>query len=463
MAHDRVLPRFMAAKIRHIDGPGVPLIISLAVALAAVALGDLNAVAPLLTMFFLTTYGTVNLVAGIEQLAGDPSYRPTIRIPWWISIAAALACFWVMFLISPLALMVAVVVEFGVYLLMRRRALVAPWGDLRRGALMALVRSTVMQLRRLPPNPRNWRPNILLFAGDPDRRPDLTRIASWLTQDRGLLTVAELWEGELTDLGRRVPEAEERLNAQLTELGVAAFGEVEIVRDFANGVLAVAQANGIAGIESNTVMFGWTRKIERRAETLGIVEGLATLGISTVICRTRPIVTSHRRHIDIWWGGLQQNGDMLVLFSHLLTLAPEWRDATITVRNIATTEMMTERNRVAISQIVRSARIRATIDVIHKPEHVSVTELIKERSAGADIVLMGLRAIESGDEVAYAERLATMSESLPTVLFVRSAGPFRGRLLGDAPIEERSGVHSTEETPIVEVTDQRSATRRPGR
>jgi hypothetical protein len=60
-----------------------------------------------------------------------------------------------MFLISPIALGIAIVVEFGVYLLMRRRALVAPWWDLRRGALVALARSTMMQLRRLPANPRN--------------------------------------------------------------------------------------------------------------------------------------------------------------------------------------------------------------------------------------------------------------------------------------------------------------------
>ncbi|MDH5371812.1 MAG: hypothetical protein OEX97_02595, partial [Acidimicrobiia bacterium] len=156
MVDDRVLPRFVGKRLPRIDGPGVPLLISVAVALGAVLLGDLNAVAPVLTMFFLTTYGMVNLVAGIERLTGDPSFRPTMKVPSWVSLAGALGCFWVMFLINPLALAVALVVEVGVYLIMRRRALAAPWGDLRRGALMALVRSTVLQLRRLPEDPRNW-------------------------------------------------------------------------------------------------------------------------------------------------------------------------------------------------------------------------------------------------------------------------------------------------------------------
>lgn len=454
MVHDRILPRFMGTQIRGIKGPGIPLVISLVVALAAVMIGDLNAVAPVLTIFFLTTYGMINLVAGIEKLAGDPSFRPTMSVPWLVSLAGAFGCFWVMFLINPLALGIALVFEIGVYLLMRRRALVAPWGDLRRGALVALVRSTVMQLRRLPQNPRNWRPNILLFSGSPMRRSDLARLAFWLTRDRGILTVSEVWEGDLQELASKVPAAEQALRRELEELGIPGFAEVEVVQSFPAGVMAIAQANGIAGIESNTVMFGWSGKPERRATALELIEGLARLGISSTIAVARPIdLSSRRRSIDVWWGGLQQNGDMLVLFAHLLALNPEWRDAIITIKNIATSEMMVERNRALIEQVLRSARIRAEIEVMPRPRGAHVTDLIQASSADADLVLMGLRSIENGEAAAYAERLEELAESLPTVLFVRSAGPFRGRLLGDEPTEERSGVHHTEETPVVETQE----------
>jgi potassium/chloride transporter 4/5/6 len=67
LVHDRILPGPFAAKIGRIEGPGVPLLITTAIAFAAVGLGGLNAVAPILTMFFLTTYGMVNLVAGLER------------------------------------------------------------------------------------------------------------------------------------------------------------------------------------------------------------------------------------------------------------------------------------------------------------------------------------------------------------------------------------------------------------
>ena len=433
MVDDRVLPRFVGKRLARIEGPGVPLVISIAVALGAVMLGDLNAVAPVLTTFFLTTYGMINLVAGIERLSGDPSFRPSLRVPSWISLAGAFGCFWVMYLINPLALAVAIVVEVGVYLIMRRRALAAPWGDLRRGALMALVRSTVLQLRRLPEDPRNWRPNILLFAGDPRKRAALVRFASWLVQDRGILTVSDLRVGSLEDLGSSVEERTLNLNRDLDEMGVVAFGEVDIVEDFITGVIDVAQANGIAGITSNTVMFGWSEKPDRQAEVLRIIERLATVGISAVICHPRAFSTQKRRQIVVWWGGLQNNGDMLALFSHLMSLNPEWRNAQITLKSIATSDMMIQRNQALLERVIGEARIDAHIEILRKSNDISISEQIFRESQGADVVLMGLRTTAPGDEEAYSQRIEELAEGLPSVLFVRSAGTFRGRLLGEQP------------------------------
>jgi amino acid transporter len=434
MVDDRVLPQPLGRRLGRVEGPGVPLLIALAVALGAVALGDLNAVAPALTMFFLTTYGMINLVAGIEKLTGDPSYRPTINIPWWISLAGAVGCFWAMFLINPVALAIALLFEVGIYLLMRRRALTAPWGDLRRGALMTLVRSTVLQLRRLPQDPRNWRPNILLFAGDVNRRPNLVRFANWLVQDRGILTVADLVVGNIDELGTTVEVRRAALNRDIDGLGIVAFGEVDIVASFADGAVAVAQANGIAGIASNTVMFGWSDKAERRADVLRIIERLAGLGISAVICDPHDLdLGPRRRRIDVWWGGLQQNGDMLALLAHLLSLDPAWRDAHITLKSIATSEMVLQRNQALLDTLMRTARIRARAEVFLKPPDLTVMELIAEQSTNADAVLMGLRSVKPGEEADYAARLEQSTQMRPSVLFVRSAGEFRGRLLGDQP------------------------------
>ena len=431
MVEDRVLPTVLGGKLRLIDGPGVPLLVSTALALAAVALGDLDAIAPLLTMFFLTTYGTVNLVAGIEQLSGDPSYRPTFQIPWWVSLAAAVACFYIMFLINPFALLIALIFEFGVYVFMRRRAMTAPWGDLRRGAMMSLVRSTVIRLSKMPADPRNWRPNILLFAGDLDREPDLGRFAGWLVQDRGILTVSKLVIGPIQELSPERADQTAILAEQLHALDVVGFPEVDIVDDFEHGAVSIAQSNGIAGIDSNTVMFGWADGAKRQAEILRVIERLSYLGKSAVICRAVPRSWNDgSRQIHVWWGGLKQNGDMLVLFAHLLSLNPTWRSAHIVINSIATSEMMCDVNQELLAQLTSAARIDATINVILKPHDATVADVIYQGSRNADVVLLGLRGTAPGEEDAYTRRMAHLVEGLPTVLFVRNAGEFRGQLLG---------------------------------
>ena len=439
LVEDRILPKPLGRPLGPIRGPGIPLILTVSLALIGVFLGDLEAVAPLLTMFFLATYGTINLAAGLEKLSGDPSYRPTLHVPWWLSLAGAAGCFMVMFLISPVALVIALVVEVSIYLYVRRCQMDIPFGDLRRGALLSLIRTSAVQLRRLPDDPRNWRPNILVFAGEVGRRPDLVRFAGWLVQERGILTVSRIVVGDLEQHAPTNKADTAELNEWLERIGVIAFGEVDIVDDFDTGVVAVAQSNGIAGIESNTVMFGWSDKPERQVAVLQAIERLALLGKSAIICRVRPRDWDPgRRIIHVWWGGLQNNGDMLVLLAHLLSLNPEWRDAEIVINSIATSEMVLERNRRLLTQLTAAARIEADADVMLKPPDATVQELIWERSAEADVVLLGLRSNAPGEEAAYAERISTMLSRLPSVLLIRSAGDFRGQLLGDLSEEEHA-------------------------
>jgi hypothetical protein len=258
-----------------------------------------------------------------------------------------------------------------------------------------------------------------------------------LVQDRGILTVAKVLAGSIDDLNGERAREMRQLAAGLDELGVIGFPEVDIVSDFESGAVSIAQSNGIAGIDSNTVMFGWSDKPERQAAMLRVVEQVAKLEKSAVIGRIVPRAwNDQRRSIHVWWGGLKQNGDMLVLFAHLLSLNPEWRNARIVINSVATNEMTYERNRSLLMQLTTAARIDAEINVVRKPEDTTVQEIIHERSADADVVLLGLRGNSPGEESTYARRMQTLMDGLSSVLFVRNAGEFRGQLLGHT-IEEQ--------------------------
>ena len=198
LSRDGLAPSFLSRTSRT-GQPTIATWVSGAIALAAVALGGLNTVAQFVTILFLTLYVTINLSAAIENLVGDPSYRPTIRVPWWLSLMGSLGAIAVMFLISPLACIAAVVLELALYLYLKSRALRREWGDVRAGMWVAVARFALMKMRDNRTDPRNWRPHILLLAGDPGKRINLVRLASWFNQDRGIVTACKLMTGDLQE------------------------------------------------------------------------------------------------------------------------------------------------------------------------------------------------------------------------------------------------------------------------
>lgn len=430
LAEDSILPRWLTRMQLKGGESLVAIVVSSGIALIAVLLGDLNAVAMLVTMFFLTTYGMINLVAGLEQLIADPSYRPTLNIPWAVSLLGAAGCFWVMFVINPYACVAAVALEVSVWLWLKRRRMQGTWGDMRRGIWMSLARQSLLHLQHLPPNPRNWRPHLMVLSGDLHKRIEVLRFASWLNQDRGIMTVCNLVEGDLDGEDPLVLQQEEEMRHFLEEREIAAFSEVNVVDDFESGVVHLAQANGIGQLGCNTLMFGWTDDPERMASYFRIMRRVSRLNLSMVICRLSPRATfDWKKSIDIWWRGKHANGDLMLLLAYLLTLNHEWHDSQITVKSIASSETSRDAVEADLDRLLPSARIQARKQVILKPEGETVASIMARESAEAELVFLGLLEPDPGDEQEYGARLAEMTQSFSSVIFVRNAGEFVGSLV----------------------------------
>jgi amino acid transporter len=415
LAADGLAPSFLA-RLSRTGQPTIATWVSGAIALTAVALGGLNAVAQFVTILFLTLYVTINLASAL-------------RVPWYVSLLGSIGAIVVMFLISPWACLAAIVLESALYAHLRRRAMRKRWGDVRAGLWVALARWSLLKLRHHELDPRNWRPQILLFAGDPGKRAGLVRLASWFNQDRGVVTVCRLVVGDLDKL-REVDQLREEMDRELDNAGVVAFPEVDVVADFETGVLDVAQANGIAGLHSNTVMFGWSRRKERLESQLRIMRAMSYAGKNTIITRLNwAHEPGSEERVDIWWGGLQNNGDLMLLLAYLLRLNPEWRNSRITIRSIARDEEERQLQLDGLAKLLPQTRIGAETEVLVKPDELSITEILHRISADADVVFLGLQEPEHGGESTYADRITELAEGLNTCIFVRSAGEFAGRLI----------------------------------
>jgi hypothetical protein len=390
-------------------------------------------------MFFLTVYGTVNIVAGLEALSGDPSWRPKFRIPWLLNIACGLACVWVMFLISPMASIVAIGVEILLWLLFARREQKATWGDARRGLYEAMLRWVLIRLSERSMSARNWRPHILVFVDDPLRKLDLIRFASWFSQNRGVVTVCELVVGNLLHDDIDIPNRLNTTRELMTSQDLTVFAEIDVVDNIIDGIVDVSQANGIAGFASNTVVLGWPRHQEMAVDLLVTARKLEKIRKSVVIGKIQPQhtfpVRRARREIHIWWAGLKQNGDLMLLLAYLLTRNSGWRNAEVKILSAASNQFAQEYTQRYLQTMLKEIRIGADLDVFIKQDDLSISELIQARSSAADIVFLGLATPDEGGELEYVERLESLAGDLPVVFFVKNSSLFIGKLLESEELE----------------------------
>ncbi len=422
LARDGVLParlRWLGRGSGEDDEPRLGTVLTFAVALVAVWFGNLDLIAPVLTMFFLTTYGVLNVTAGVERLLGSPSFRPQFAVHWSLSLIGALGCLAVMLLINAFATVVAVVVVVGIFVWLERREMTAAWGDVRRGIWMAVARAGLFRLRGSAVDAKNWRPHLLVFSGAPTRRWHLIDLAAAITHNRGLLTVATVLPRDQVTTDRRT-SMEAAIRDYLEKRGVRSLVRVARSRDPFTGAERLVESYGLGSVVPNTVLLGDSEQAELRAGYCGMIAHFHDAQRNVVIVRDNPDRGfGRRRRVDVWWGGLQHNGGLMMILAYLLHTSLPWRGAEVRLKMVVPTEAAAAGVRRNLDQLVHSSRTGAGFEVILAGDR-PFEEILRDSSGDADLVMMGIA--EPGEDFPeYFARLQRRTEGLPTTLFVLAA------------------------------------------
>ncbi len=422
LARDGVLPRslsFLGSGSGPDDEPRTGTLVTLGVALGAVALGSLDAIAPVLTMFFLTTYLVLNLVAGIERFLDSPSFRPTFRVHWSLSLAGALGCLITMFLINPVATILASIVILAVYVWLERRELSAAWGDVRHGIWMAMLRAGLLRADSGTIDARSWRPHVLVFAGAPTKRWRLIQLAADIGHNRTLMTVASVLARGSLDPGRRM-EMAETVQDFLDRRGVQALVRIVDADDRDEGIRQFVESYGLGSVVPNTIVLG-TRNTTDELRSYGSLITDLHAARRNVLIYSEGDGRGHgfRHRIDVWWGGLHRNGGLMMVLAYLLRSGVRWHQAVIRVKLVVDNEEAREPALANLRRMVEDLRIGATPEVIVADER-PFPELLAASSADADIVFQGLA--EPGEDYAsYLRTAFARAEAMPPTVYVLAA------------------------------------------
>jgi amino acid transporter len=424
LARDGVLPRWLRWLGRgdgEEDTPRLGTILTLGVALVAVWLGNLNIIAPILTMFFLTTYGVLNITAGIEQLLGSPSFRPKFKVHWSLSLLGAVGCIAVMFLINTLATIVAAVFVLLVFIWLERRELEAAWGDVRRGIWMAITRAGLMRLDSTVEE-KTWRPHPLVLSGAPTKRWHLIDFASSITHNRGILTISTVMTSENVSTERK-QVLEENIRDFMAKRSVQGLVRVTTAEDPFQGAEDLVEAYGLGALVPNTVILGDSENAE-------VIDDYCDM-IASFYQQQRNVIVVHDnkekgfgkcQRIDVWWGGLKGNGGLMMILAYLLQSSRKWWNAKVNIKMVVESDKAAADTQRNLSRILEEIRIDAEAQVLVS-NGKSFDDILHESSQGADLVLMGMAAPDQPEQgfVPYYEDLHNRLSNLPTTIMVLAA------------------------------------------
>ncbi|MEX2179257.1 MAG: hypothetical protein WD801_11135 [Gemmatimonadaceae bacterium] len=428
LARDRVVPRFLGQGFGKFNDPRIATTISFGIGGVGILLGDLNAIAPILAMFFLTSYGVLNLSAGLEELISNPAWRPQFRVPAWLPLTGFTACLVVMLMIAPGATILATIFCSGIYYLMKRRSIRARWGDMRLGFMMFISRVILHRMEGLRLDERTWKPNLLVLSGSPASRWHLIELADAIAQSRSFVTVAtfvpeEDWSTE------RVEKLTDTIRAYLAKRGVPAFIRALPAADPFAGAATMIRSYGFGPIVPNTILIGETAKPSRFVDFAKLIQLTARLHRNLVIMRQRAEVTepsarptrSKERRIDLWWADRSPHTAFMLAVAILLRRSREWYGCALHFKTIVESDAESGEASVRMKAFLNEARIAATPEVLVRGES-GIFDVIRSSSAGADLVFLGMRPPRDDespeDYSTYYERLMRQTDTFPAVAMV---------------------------------------------
>lgn len=421
LARDGVLPRWLRWLGRgdgEDDSPRVGTMLTLGLALLAVWFGNLNIIAPVLTMFFLTTYGVLNITAGIERLLNSPSFRPKFKVHWIFSLLGAVGCIAVMFLINALATGIAFLFVVIIFIWLERRELEAAWGDVRNGIWMAITRAGLMRIS-VGKEAKTWRPHPLVLSGAPTRRWHLIDFASSLTHNRGILTIATVLTSNNISAERK-NNMENNIRDFLAKRSIQGLVRVTTAPDAFEGSERLVDSYGLGALVPNTVILGDSENLEIRDRYCQMIANFHRQQRNVIVVHENEAKGyGERRRIDIWWGGLQGNGGLMMILAYLLQSSRSWWDAEVYIKMVVTDEKAADDARQNLMGIIDKIRTGAKPEVLISNGR-SFREILHESSQDADLVFLGI-AEPDENFTGYYQTVQNRLKDLPTTIMVLAA------------------------------------------
>ncbi len=419
-ALDNITPRIFSRTSGRVQEPRIALILTFFIAEAGILIGDLDAIARIVTIFFIMTYGFLNLSAAFETWT-SADFRPEFKTPGWMSAIGAIACILVMIQLDLLAMFAAALILGLLFLLLKRKQLKLESGDAWSGVWASMIKAGVARLGLQKTPERNWRPNIIMFRGNKSQRSHLAEFGDAMSGRLGMISSFDLIATPDSDQRRR-----EAILQQEDGNASGSFSFQYRCDNVYEGMEQVSQLYGFHGIEPNTILMGWSRNEEHRPAFSQLLEAYDKSGFSTVLLSHRPDRKfGSGKTIDLWWSGTGSNLSFALVLLRHLTAAHFWSTAKMRLLVINYDSAKKEQIHRAIIRLLDDYRVKMSVRIINNGENrIDEYEIIQRESSQTDLTIIGIKDEHFRSLGSAIENLNGLLSGLGTSAVIRGASTF---------------------------------------
>ena len=243
-----------------------------------VAIGGVDFIAQILSMFFMVMYGALCVVSFLEHFAGEPSYRPTFHSRWYLSLIGIVMRSLMMVQISMFYVFISIGLMVVTYLGLRhshrgQRDLTAIF----QGAMFQLTRwiQITLQKSRVITSEGGWRPSIVDVTRFGERHLGHFDLLRWICHRHGFGHFLQFLQADYSFSSENEVRIRVDRLIQRTEVsGAGIFVDSVVCSTFQLAIAQALQMQGISGLPNNCILLEFKQE---NPDELGEVEQGASL------------------------------------------------------------------------------------------------------------------------------------------------------------------------------------------
>jgi amino acid transporter len=417
--------RFLAKGKSTTNEPYNATLVALLIAFVFVVIGDINAVAIIITMFFMVTYGSLCLISFMNHFGSSPSYRPVFKSHPALSLCGFLFAIFLMFKIDTLFTILAFVMIMIIYFRISSY-------HKERGGMESIIRSVLFQLNRklqvylqrpsAGVKEMSWHPAVVCVSEYTSERDNAFRLMTWVSYKHGFGTYIKFIQGYYS---KSMHEKSEKVMGELTDrvenYKSNVYVDTIVSPSYTSAIAQVIQLPGISGMCNNTILFEFDKKnpdnLHQIIDNLNLVRSgnydVAILGASNK-------GSNFKEGIHIWIQKLDVNNiNLMIYLSYIIMGHPDWKNSKIKIF-LLSEEGQKESTKEKLRDLINTGRLPISyknVKLIPYDEEVSLKTHVHKNSFKAGLTMIGFLTENIKDD---EEKIFLGYEDMGDVLFVNA-------------------------------------------